>query len=71
VSLLSVLNLIRIMQSGEGREALREVLLLSCFSPEAAALLREQFDYQSFRRSDRTGVEWFALSTREKVSPHL
>ena len=40
------------MLSGEGREALREALLLSCFSPEAAALLREQslinreaFDY--------------------------
>ena len=40
------------MQSGEGREALREALLQSCFSPEAAALMREQsiinreaFDY--------------------------
>lgn len=30
------------MQSLEGREALREALLLSCFSPEAQALLREQ-----------------------------
>lgn len=45
-------GLFRVMQSGEGREALREALLLSCFSPEAAALLREQsvinreaFDY--------------------------
>jgi putative restriction endonuclease len=45
-------GLFRIMQSGEGREALREALLQSCFSPEAAALLREQsvinreaFDY--------------------------
>lgn len=45
-------GLFRIMQGGEGREALREALLLSCFSPEAAALLREQsiinreaFDY--------------------------
>ncbi len=45
-------GLFHIMQSGEGREALREALLQSCFSPEAAALLREQsvinreaFDY--------------------------
>ncbi len=45
-------GLFRVMQSGEGREALREALLLSCFSVEAAALLREQsiinreaFDY--------------------------
>jgi len=45
-------GLFHIMQSGEGREALREVLLQSCFSPGAAALLREQsiinreaFDY--------------------------
>lgn len=45
-------GLFRIMQSGEGREALREALLRSTFSPEAAALLREQsvinreaFDY--------------------------
>jgi len=45
-------DLFHIMQSGEGREALREALLQSCFSPEAAALLREQsiinreaFDY--------------------------
>lgn len=45
-------GLFRVMQSGEGREALREALLLSCFSPEAAAQLREQsiinreaFDY--------------------------
>ncbi|KIH76869.1 putative restriction endonuclease [Geoalkalibacter ferrihydriticus] len=45
-------DLFQIMLSGEGREALREALLLSCFSPEAAALLREQslinreaFDY--------------------------
>jgi len=44
--------LFRLMQSGEGREALREALLLSCFSSEAQALLREQsvinreaFDY--------------------------
>jgi putative restriction endonuclease len=42
----------QIMQTGEGREALREALLQSCFSPEAQALLREQsvinrdaFDY--------------------------
>lgn len=35
-------DLFHIMQSGEGREALREALLQSCFSPEAAALLREQ-----------------------------
>ena len=41
-----------IMKSGEGREALREALFDSCFSPEAARLLREQslinreaFDY--------------------------
>jgi putative restriction endonuclease len=40
------------MQSGEGREALREALLQSCFSAEVQALLREQsvinrdaFDY--------------------------
>lgn len=45
-------DLFRIMQSGERREALREALLLSCFSEEAAAQLREQsiinreaFDY--------------------------
>ena len=45
-------GLFRVMQSGEGREALREAMLQSCFSPEAAALLREQsvinreaFDY--------------------------
>lgn len=45
-------GLFRVMQSGEGREALRETLLQSCFSPEAASLLREQsiinreaFDY--------------------------
>ncbi|NVN93370.1 MAG: HNH endonuclease, partial [Desulfuromonadales bacterium] len=45
-------GLFQIMQSGEGREALREALLQSCFSVEAAALLREQsainreaFDY--------------------------
>lgn len=45
-------GLFRVMQSGEGREALREALLLSCFSAEAAAQLREQsiinreaFDY--------------------------
>jgi len=42
----------QVMQSGEGREALREALLLSCFSAEAVARLREQsvinreaFDY--------------------------
>lgn len=41
-----------IMQTGEGRDALREALLLSCFSNEAHAQLREQsvinreaFDY--------------------------
>jgi putative restriction endonuclease len=40
------------MQTGEGRESLREALLRSCFSPVAQALLREQssinleaFDY--------------------------
>jgi putative restriction endonuclease len=40
------------MQTGEGRDALREALLQSCFSPVAQALLREQssinreaFDY--------------------------
>ena len=45
-------ELFQTMQSGEGREALREALLLSCFSEEAAAQLREQsiinreaFDY--------------------------
>ena len=45
-------ELFRIMQSGAGREALRETLLLSCFSPEAQAALKEQslinreaFDY--------------------------
>lgn len=45
-------GLFRVMQSGEGREALREALLLSCFSEAAAAQLREQsiinreaFDY--------------------------
>lgn len=45
-------RLFRVMQSGEGREALREALLLSCFSEEATAQLREQslinreaFDY--------------------------
>jgi putative restriction endonuclease len=45
-------GLFRIMQTGEGREALREALLQSCFSVEAQAMLREQsvinreaFDY--------------------------
>ena len=45
-------GLFQTMQSGEGREALREALLQSCFSSEAQALLREQsvinrdaFDY--------------------------
>jgi putative restriction endonuclease len=45
-------GLFRIMRSGEGREALREALLLSCFSPEAQNASREQslvnreaFDY--------------------------
>jgi putative restriction endonuclease len=45
-------GLFRVMQNGEGREALREALLLSCFSEESAAQLREQsiinreaFDY--------------------------
>jgi len=45
-------GLFQVMQSGEGREALREALLQSCFSIEAAVLLREQsiinreaFDY--------------------------
>ncbi len=45
-------GLFRIMHTVEGSEALREALLLSCFSPEAQALLREQsiinreaFDY--------------------------
>jgi putative restriction endonuclease len=35
-------GLFRVMQNVEGREALREALLQSCFSTEAAALLREQ-----------------------------
>jgi len=35
-------GLFLIMQSAEGREALREALLQSCFSVDAAALLREQ-----------------------------
>ncbi|HJV65766.1 MAG TPA: HNH endonuclease [Geomonas sp.] len=35
-------GLFQVMQSGEGREALREALLLSCFSAEAAAQLWEQ-----------------------------
>jgi putative restriction endonuclease len=45
-------GLFRIMQTGEGREALREALLQSCFSVEAQVMLREQsvinreaFDY--------------------------
>lgn len=45
-------ELFRFIQNGDGREALREALLQSCFSPEAASLLREQsainreaFDY--------------------------
>jgi putative restriction endonuclease len=45
-------NLFQIMQTGKGREALREALLQSCFSAKAQALLREQsvinrdaFDY--------------------------
>ena len=45
-------GLFQIMRTGEGREALREALLQSCFSPEAQVLLREQsvinrdaFDY--------------------------
>ena len=45
-------GLFRIMKNGDGREALREALLQSCFSPDAAGLLREQsainreaFDY--------------------------
>lgn len=35
-------GLFQLMQSGEGREALRETLLFSCFSAEASAQLREQ-----------------------------
>jgi putative restriction endonuclease len=35
-------GLFQVMQTGEGREALQEALLLSCFSPEAQAQLREQ-----------------------------
>ena len=35
-------GLFHIMQTGEGREALREALLQSCFSAEAQGLLREQ-----------------------------
>lgn len=35
-------GLSQVMQTEEGREALREALLLSCFSPEAQAQLREQ-----------------------------
>ena len=35
-------GLFQVMRSDEGREALREALLQSCFSPEAAHLLREQ-----------------------------
>ncbi|WP_243373998.1 HNH endonuclease [Geotalea sp. SG265] len=35
-------NLFQVMQTWEGREALREALLLSCFSPEAQAQLRDQ-----------------------------
>lgn len=35
-------GLFHIMQSGEGREALREALLQACFSTEAQELLREQ-----------------------------
>jgi putative restriction endonuclease len=35
-------GLFRIMENAEERGALREALLQSCFSPEAAALLREQ-----------------------------
>lgn len=35
-------GLFSIMQDDDGREALRETLLQSCFSPEAADLLREQ-----------------------------
>lgn len=35
-------DLFSIMQDDDGREALRETLLESCFSPEATALLREQ-----------------------------
>ncbi len=35
-------NLFAMMQDEEGREALRETLFRSCFSPEAANLLREQ-----------------------------
>jgi len=45
-------GLFRIMQTGEGREALREALLQSCFSADAQVMLREQsvinreaFDY--------------------------
>jgi len=45
-------GLFRIMQTGDGREALREALLQSCFSADAQELLREQsvinreaFDY--------------------------
>jgi putative restriction endonuclease len=45
-------GLFQVMQSGDGLEALREALLQSCFSLEAATLLREQsvinseaFDY--------------------------
>ncbi|BCA78921.1 HNH endonuclease [Desulfuromonas sp. AOP6] len=35
-------ELFQVMQSGQGREALRETLLQSCFSMDAAVLLREQ-----------------------------
>lgn len=35
-------GLFRIVQTDDGREVIRETLLQSCFSPEAAALLREQ-----------------------------
>lgn len=35
-------GLFHILQNENGREALQETLLQSCFSPEAAALLREQ-----------------------------
>ena len=35
-------GLFQIMQGGQGRNALREALLLACFSEEAAAQLREQ-----------------------------
>jgi len=65
-------GLFRVMQSVEGREALREALLLSCFSTEAAAQLREQsvinreaFDYSRLLEEIATLIQKVDTPTRQ------